>query len=695
MPDWRGHQSVKSIRSVRQQRIRHARLRSHWPASRPRRGFPYDDSGGSTALVVDSADADAVSAAATLLAKLAVAGGRVLPIEVASPATVGQRNAIFVATPAQTPDEVLNQLGIDPNIRASWIGPAKLGPEKARGAGDVSVQTPPVEAGFAKPDQLDTQATFDRWRRELADGGSWRGNVSSFQDWFQRTFELSAVNLRFLPTADVAFQPTGDSAILLAQATNPTGDGAWTLLTAPSSSLLWEGAKALTAQRQWSQIAGHIVSYDGKTEALTTQAVTTFSFLPTQPFSIANLRLIAAKALREHFRLFSSSSGGVPFFGSCNCKTYFSHRPANSMRRARGGHQALLLAGALAFGTAMTISQSVARATAPEIQSAKPGTLPLEQWQPWRDRFVGADGRVIDDVNQVCHSEGQGYGQLLAVLAQDRAAFARIWSFTRSQLLVRDDGLAAWRWDAKPSPHITDINNASDGDILIAYSLALAGDLWRSPDLTTAAQDVAQAIGRVLIKRFDARTVLLPAAVGFGPKERPDGPVVNLSYWIFEALPVLSRLAPEADWSTLSTTGRELVLAARFGPAKLPANWISLHDASPTPAQGFDAQFGYDAVRVPLYLIRAGIADKSNLEPFAAAWQGDEKSPSIVNLADGRSVNRLDDPGYRMIAAAVACALSRKPIPADLKTPNPTAYYPSALRLLALSAIAQHYPECL
>jgi endo-1,4-beta-D-glucanase Y len=365
------------------------------------------------------------------------------------------------------------------------------------------------------------------------------------------------------------------------------------------------------------------------------------------------------------------------------------------MRRARGGHRALLLAGAFTLATAMTLSSLVEAAPAQEIQSAKPGTLSLEQWQPWRDRFVGADGRVVDDVNQISHSEGQGYGQLLAVLAQDRAAFARIWSFTRIQLLVRDDGLAAWRWDAKSTPHITDINDASDGDVLIAYSLALAGDLWSSPDLTAAAQDVARAIGRVLIKRFDKRTVLLPAAIGFAPKERPEGPVVNLSYWIFEAFPVLSRLAPEADWSALSMTGRDLVLAARFGPAKLPSNWISLHDASPTPAQGFDALFGYDAVRVPLYLIRAGIGDQSSLEPFAAAWRGDEKSPQVVNLADGRPLNSMDDPGYRMIAAAVACTLYRKPIPADLKTPSATAYYPSTLRLLALSAIAQHHPECL
>jgi hypothetical protein len=266
------------------------------------RGFPYDGSGESTALVVDSADADAVSAAATLLAKLAVARGRVMPIDMASAATVGQRNAIFVAPSAQTSDEVLNQVGVDLSIRTTWIGPAKISPEIAR---DVSVQTPPADPGFAKSDAPDTQATFNRWRRELSDGGGWSGNVSSLQDWLQRTFELSAGNLRFLPIADVAFQPASDSAILLAQATNPTGDGAWTLLTAPSSSLLREGAKTLTAQRQWSTVAGHIVSYDVKTGTLRAQDVTTFSFLPTQPFSIANLRLIAANWLSENILAYS------------------------------------------------------------------------------------------------------------------------------------------------------------------------------------------------------------------------------------------------------------------------------------------------------------------------------------------------------------------------------------------------------
>jgi endo-1,4-beta-D-glucanase Y len=345
---------------------------------------------------------------------------------------------------------------------------------------------------------------------------------------------------------------------------------------------------------------------------------------------------------------------------------------------------------------AMTPIQRDFAAPAPAMAVTKPGSLSPQQWQPWRDRFMTADGRIVDDANKnISHSEGQGYGLLLAVLAQDRAAFARIWGFTRRELLLRDDGLAVWRWDPAANPHVADVNNASDGDILIAYALALAGESWNSPELTTAAQELAKAIGRVLVKRVGDRTLLMPAAKGFAADERQDGPVVNLSYWIFEALPVLARLAPDPDWAALADSGRELVLAARFGPARLPANWISLHSAAPAPARGFDPLFGYDAIRIPLYLVRAGLLDRSLLEPFAKSAGAAADAPAVVNLADGHAANALGDPGYRMIAATVACALDRKPIPVSLRTPAPTNYYPSTLHLLALATISQNYPECL
>ena len=63
---------------------------------------------------------------------------------------------------------------------------------------------------------------------------------------------------------------------------------------------------------------------------------------------------------------------------------------------------------------------------APAPTMVKPGSLSPQQWQPWRDRFMTADGRIVDDANSnISHSEGQGYGLLLAALAQDRAALDR------------------------------------------------------------------------------------------------------------------------------------------------------------------------------------------------------------------------------------------------------------------------------
>ena len=71
-----------------------------------------------------------------------------------------------------------------------------------------------------------------------------------------------------------------------------------------------------------------------------------------------------------------------------------------------------------------------------------------EAWQAYKAKFLDPGGRIIDDANgNISHSEGQGYGLLLAVLAGNAADFELIWSFTRTELLLRSDGLAAWKWN--------------------------------------------------------------------------------------------------------------------------------------------------------------------------------------------------------------------------------------------------------
>lgn len=324
--------------------------------------------------------------------------------------------------------------------------------------------------------------------------------------------------------------------------------------------------------------------------------------------------------------------------------------------------------------------------------------LPADVWHAYKTRFLEPSGRIVDTANgDISHSEGQGYGLLLAYYANDRAAFEQIWTFTLTELLIRDDGLAAWKWDPRAKPHVTDINNATDGDLLIAWALAMAGERWGAPVYLDAARRIARAIGTVAIRNDGARPILLPGAVGFAAGERPDGPVLNLSYWVFEALPVMRGLAPGYDWDGLFQTGLQLAVQARFGTVELPTDWISAPAGRPPqPAEGFPPYFGYNSLRIPLYLLWAGQTERQLLEPYLRAWtrDGDDR-PAIVDVETGRVIETLGEPGYRMQTAILACALAGRAIPDDLRRFQPTSYYASTLHLLAMTVVARRYSRCL
>lgn len=325
------------------------------------------------------------------------------------------------------------------------------------------------------------------------------------------------------------------------------------------------------------------------------------------------------------------------------------------------------------------------------LTSGVDAAFPDGAWELYRHKFVTPEGRVVDDGNGgISHSESQGYGLLLACLAGDRSSFARIFGFTRTELLIRDDGLAAWRWDPKASPHVTDINNASDGDLLIAEALGCAGARWNMPAYTAAARQIARSLAKVALLKRGGETWLMPGATGFAEKDRPDGPVVNPSYWIFEAFPAMAQLTGDQSWMQVQATG--LRLLDTLAQTKLLApEWVSVK-GPPKPAEGFPAQFGYNAIRIPLYLMRAGLADKARMEPFRLAWAG---GTAVIDVKTGKPVEPLADPGYRILAAAMACVLDKTAIPAELRTFQPTAYYPSTLHLLSLSMLRERYPQCI
>jgi endoglucanase len=319
-------------------------------------------------------------------------------------------------------------------------------------------------------------------------------------------------------------------------------------------------------------------------------------------------------------------------------------------------------------------------------------------WKSYKARFVTESGRVVDTGNsQISHSEGQGYGMLLAVAALDRDAFDRIWGWTRANLMVRDDQLAAWSWNPATRPGVADTNNATDGDILIAWALVEAAEAWKDRTYVVAARRIAVEVGRkLIILQSDYGMLLLPGAAGYAAEDRPDGPVINLSYYIFPAFQRLHLAAPEFNWTKLSQDGLKLINRARFGKAALPVEWTALRGGQPAAATGFPAVSGYNAIRIPLYMIWAGIIGEKVIDAMVGpSGVNGSRSLAVVEVASGRIVEALGSPGYSAISALYDCAVNRKRWPAALNEISPNEhYYPATLQLLALSASISRWNSC-
>ncbi|AWN53351.1 glycosyl hydrolase family 8 [Methylobacterium sp. 17Sr1-1] len=350
------------------------------------------------------------------------------------------------------------------------------------------------------------------------------------------------------------------------------------------------------------------------------------------------------------------------------------------------------LTGAVAILLALVTACTVAAAETPPLADH-------DGWRAYKARFVTEAGRVVDTGNGgISHSEGQGYGMLLAALAGDRATFERIWTWTRANLMVRDDQLLAWRWEPDRRPAIADMNDAADGDLLVAWALAEAVALWNDPSHRVAGRRIAVELGRKLIlPRAAHGPLLLPGVSGFSAEDRPDGPVVNLSYWIFPAFDRMPLLAPEFDWAGLDRSGHRLIRAARFGPARLPSEWVSLAEAAPKPADGFAPDFAYNGLRIPLYLAMAGTTDAELYAPFLSLWpRAEAGNLPLVDTVSGKVTARLTEAGYGAIPALVACAARGTPFPPALARMRAETehYYPATLQLLALATLKTRYPAC-
>lgn len=237
-------------------------------------GYPYGRATEVLPLFLDRIDADTLSASATFLSRLAMVAGRPIPVEVTtSPASIGDRDALFIGAISQIPPTALTQLNIAAASQVTWR---------------------PNAAG--KATDVDTGATFEQWR-SMVSGGSWTGQVSFFEEWMRRNFDISFSSLRFAPSAEATFTPSSAATLMVAQGASPGGGGTWTIVTAPTSGDLRSGLTELSSETNWPEMSGRITTYAAGTKKIETVPVTRFNFVPSQGFSLFNYRLIAANWL--------------------------------------------------------------------------------------------------------------------------------------------------------------------------------------------------------------------------------------------------------------------------------------------------------------------------------------------------------------------------------------------------------------
>ncbi len=296
-------------------------------------------------------------------------------------------------------------------------------------------------------------------------------------------------------------------------------------------------------------------------------------------------------------------------------------------------------------------------------------------WATFKTRFMDADGRIVDNGNGgVSHSEGQSYALTIAVAAGDREGFDTVFRWTEANLARPDKALYCWRYDPRQANPVADRNNATDGDLLIAYALAKAADRWKLPRYAARSRAITAAIATDLTRLVGGRMLLLPGLEGFAA---PGRTTINPCYYVWPALDLFARTGDAATWRRVIADGEALLTAARFGVHRLPTDWIDVSNTGAvSPAIGKPPRFGFDAIRVPLYASVSG--REALIEPIRTWWHTmqPKQIPAWANVDSGETAEYSLSPGGQAVVGRTLGIQRPTILSAD--------YYAAALQCLAM-----------
>ncbi len=335
----------------------------------------------------------------------------------------------------------------------------------------------------------------------------------------------------------------------------------------------------------------------------------------------------------------------------------------------------LISCGGIAPRSADPAPSPAASSVATRTVLPDPQAILQESWSRYRQRFIQADGRVIDwEANQRTTSEGQAYALLRAVLANDATTFDKVLKWAENNLRrTRKNGgptdtLWAWQWglDAAGKWGTLDGNFASDADIDTIHALLLAHRRWQRLEYRQLAEAKLQDLWQLAtITDSQQRRHLLPGPIG--AFRQGDRVTLNPSYFAPYAYRLFGRVDPAHDWLSLVDSGYQVLeTSSTLSQIGLPSDWIGLNLKTGQVSPLFEtkpgpSQYGFDATRVWWRLAIDAAAFKEaraqqylqkHLEPLKKLWQARQKIPAQIDLQGQAMVNYEATSQYGMLYAA-------------------------------------------
>ncbi|MGA7937335.1 MAG: glycosyl hydrolase family 8 [Kovacikia sp.] len=235
-----------------------------------------------------------------------------------------------------------------------------------------------------------------------------------------------------------------------------------------------------------------------------------------------------------------------------------------------------------------------------------------QSWLAFRDRFIQADGRVIDrEVGDRSTSKGQAYAMLRAVLINDHTTFARTLSWAENNLSRKNakdqriDQLWAWSWGKTEDKgwKVLETNFASSADIDAATALIMASRRWNCARYLEIARAKIDDLWEHSTDVVKGQRYLLSTSDLFYWDE-PNTLLINPSSFAPYAFRLFAQVDSKHDWlSLVRSSYAALSESAKLSKVGLPSDWILIDPATgrirPLSSSGSKQSiYSFDAAQV-------------------------------------------------------------------------------------------------